>query len=551
MSDPVASAEATPSPGAEFTEKVSHIRHDVRSPLTNIIGFAEILVEEATAAGQEILLADFRRIRQLSGEILDRVGTVLDVEVLRNDPAAPTELKSYVLQHAPGIKTAISLLRTQSLVKESETYLEDLERIESGTNDLIQRADELLETLSISTVETVVAELKRFEESRVDSPEEITNTTFLTRQLIENERKQAAKAFRKTSIANAAILVVDDNESNRVLLSRRLSRQSYEVTTAADGLEAMEKIRSAPFDCVLLDVMMPGLNGYEVLEQIKEDEKLRHIPVVMISAMDDIDSLVRCIEHGADDYLSKPFDPVLLGARINACLEKKRLRDQEQGLIARLQEEQAMVEKLLLNVLPERIAKRLKDGESTIVDQFPEATVMFIDLVGFTPLFHEHKPAKIVHVLNDIFSAFDKLSESFGLEKIKTIGDAYLVVAGIPTPLPDHAEAIANMALAARDVLVRISERCEFDIQMRIGIDSGPVVAGIIGEKKFIYDLWGNTVNTASRMESHGEPGLIQVTDRVYESIKDKFTFDDPRTIEVKGRGQLETRFLTGYLPAD
>jgi len=550
MSEFPASADAAPSPGEEFTEKVAHIRHDVRSPLTNIIGFAEILVEEATAAGEEILLADFRRIRQLSGEILERVGAVLDVESLRNDPATPTDLKSYILQKAPGIKTAISILRTQSLVKQSETYQDDLDRIESGTDDLIKRSTELLETLSITTAETVVAELKRFEESRLDNREEITNTTFLTRQLIENERKQAAKAFRKANIANASILVVDDNESNRVLLSRRLSRQSYEVTTAADGLEAMEQIQATAFDCILLDVMMPGLNGYEVLEKIKEDEKLRHIPVIMISAMDDIDSLVRCIEHGADDYMSKPFDPVLLGARVNACLEKKRLRDQEQGLISRLQEEQAMVEKLLLNVLPSRIAERLKNGESTIVDQFPEATVMFIDLVGFTPLFHEHKPAKIVHVLNDIFSAFDKLSESFGLEKIKTIGDAYLVVAGIPTPMTGHTEAIVNMALAARDVLARISERCEFDVQMRIGIDSGPVVAGIIGEKKFIYDLWGTTVNTASRMESHGEPGRIQVTESVYETIKDKFMFEAARTIEVKGRGQLETRFLTGYQPS-
>ncbi|MGL4378503.1 MAG: response regulator, partial [Microcoleaceae cyanobacterium] len=177
----------------------------------------------------------------------------------------------------------------------------------------------------------------------------------------------------KTEESN--VLVVDDNEVNRDLLARRLQRQSHHVTVAADGFEALELMRSHNFDLVLLDIMMPQMNGYQVLEHLKNDDKLRYIPVIMISAVDDIDSIVRCIELGAEDYLSKPFNPVLLKARISACLEKKRLRDQEQAYISKLAEEQEKAERLLLNILPKAIAERLKQGESTIADSFADVTV--------------------------------------------------------------------------------------------------------------------------------------------------------------------------------
>lgn len=343
-----------------------------------------------------------------------------------------------------------------------------------------------------------------------------------------------------------SVLVVDDNEVNRDLLARRLQRQGHTVTVAEDGFQALEMMRSKPFDLVLLDIMMPQMNGYQVLEHLKADETLRYIPVIMISAVDDIDSIVRCIELGAEDYLSKPFNPVLLKARINACLEKKRLRDQEQAYLKKLAEEQEKSERLLLNILPGPIAQRLKQGESTIADSFADVTVMFADLVGFTKLSAHLSPAELVELLNEIFSAFDQLAEHYGLEKIKTIGDAYMVVGGLPTPRPDHAEAIAEMAL---DILARIAQlppKGDQPLSIRVGINTGPVEAGVIGTKKFTYDLWGDTVNTANRMESHGIPGSIQVTVATYERLRDKYTFQERGVIPVKGKGDMVTYLLTG-----
>jgi adenylate cyclase len=348
----------------------------------------------------------------------------------------------------------------------------------------------------------------------------------------------------KTEESN--ILVVDDNEVNRDLLTRRLQRQGHHVSVAPDGFEALELMRSHDFDLVLLDIMMPQMNGYQVLEHLKADEKLRYIPVIMISAVDDIDSIVRCIELGAEDYLSKPFNPVLLKARISACLEKKRLRDQEQAYISKLAEEQGKAERLLLNILPKAIAERLKQGESTIADSFADVTVMFADLAGFTKLSAHLSPAELVELLNEIFSAFDQLAEQYGLEKIKTIGDAYMVVGGLPTPRPDHADAIAQMALDMLDAISKVITKDGQTLSLRIGINTGPVEAGVIGTKKFTYDLWGDTVNTASRMESQGVPGAIQVTVMTYERLSHKYTFEERGIISVKGKGDMMTYLLTG-----
>jgi class 3 adenylate cyclase len=209
-----------------------------------------------------------------------------------------------------------------------------------------------------------------------------------------------------------------------------------------------------------------------------------------------------------------------------------------------LKAEQEKSDRLLLNVLPKAIAERLKQGEYVIADYFKEATVLFADLVGFTVLSARFKPETLVVILNEIFSAFDEVVEKFGLEKIKTIGDAYMAVSGVPIVRTDHAEAVAEAALEMIKEMTRINAQSEAEMKVRIGINSGPVVAGVIGRKKFIYDLWGDTVNTASRMESHGNPNEVQVTEATYQLLRDKFIFEKRDMIEVKGKGVMQTYFL-------
>jgi class 3 adenylate cyclase len=203
-------------------------------------------------------------------------------------------------------------------------------------------------------------------------------------------------------------------------------------------------------------------------------------------------------------------------------------------------------ERLLLNVLPRSIAERLKRDAGVIAEGHDEVTVLFADVVDFTPFVQRTEAARVVSVLDEIFSAFDRLAERHGLEKIKTIGDAYMVVAGLPEARPDHAEAAAEMAL---DMQAELGELCAplgLDLAIRVGIDTGPVIAGVIGRRKFIYDVWGDAVNTASRMESHGLPGRIQVTRATFERLRDRYRFEDRGVVEVKGKGPLPAYLLVG-----
>ncbi|WP_442927767.1 adenylate/guanylate cyclase domain-containing protein [Microcoleus sp. A003_D6] len=211
-----------------------------------------------------------------------------------------------------------------------------------------------------------------------------------------------------------------------------------------------------------------------------------------------------------------------------------------------LRKEQKKTESLLLNILPEPIADRLKYQPGLIADKFEKATILFADLVNFTQISTTMSATKLVYLLNEIFSAFDQLTEKHGLEKIKTIGDAYMVAGGIPIERPDHAEAIAEMALDMLAAIDELNVKLDAKFDLRIGINSGPVVAGVIGTKKFIYDLWGNAVNTASRMESHGIPGRIQVSHYTYDLLQDKYEFEDRGEIEIKGKGKMRTYFLNG-----
>jgi adenylate cyclase len=221
------------------------------------------------------------------------------------------------------------------------------------------------------------------------------------------------------------------------------------------------------------------------------------------------------------------------------------VRQREAALVA-LRSEQDRAESLLLNILPRSIADRLRADTATIADQFAAASILFADVVDFTPLSDMLQPADVVGLLDHLFTHFDLLAERYEVEKIKTIGDCYMVAAGVPAPRTDHARAMALMALDMREAMRSADGVGHLGLELRIGINSGPVVAGVIGRKRFLYDLWGDAVNMASRMESQGTPGQIQVTQATYELLRDEFELEPRGTVQIKGKGDVETWYLVG-----
>jgi class 3 adenylate cyclase len=337
--------------------------------------------------------------------------------------------------------------------------------------------------------------------------------------------------------ASGYVLVVDDEEQNRSLLRDPLEARGYEIAEAENGLQALEKIAARPPDVILLDLMMPKMDGFEVCRRLKKDSKTAHIPILIVTALSERKERLMGIEAGANDFLNKPIDIQDVILRVGNAAYAKHLHDQ-------LQAEQKKSENLLLNILPKPVAERMKAGETNIADSYPDVTVLLADLVGFTALSAHIGPKQIVELLNEIFSAFDLLVGKLALDKIKTIGDAYMVAGGISFARPDHAEAIAKLAVNMQDEVERLNRQYGISVRLRIGICSGPVVAGVIGRWRFAFDLWGDTVNLACRLESTGEAGKIQIAESTYERLKHKYEFAPKHTIEFNGNDQLPAYWL-------
>jgi adenylate cyclase len=341
--------------------------------------------------------------------------------------------------------------------------------------------------------------------------------------------------------ARAYVLVVDDEEQNRILLRDPLEARGFHVKEAQNGAEALEAIAERLPDVILLDLMMPGMDGFEVCRRLKSNSATAPIPILIVTALSERKERLMGIEAGANDFLNKPVDIADLLLRVANAAHSKALFDQ-------LQAEREKSDQLLLNILPKAIARRMKAGETTIADSHSEASVLVADLAGFTTV-ASHIPAEqVVFLLNEIFSAFDSLLEKHALEKIKTIGDAYMVAAGVPVPRPDHPGAIVELALEMTRELEQFNEQYDTSLRIRIGISTGPVVAGVIGRKRFSYDLWGDTVNIAFRLESLVEPGGILVDQATFDLVKENYSFGPPRTLELKGRGNAIAYRLEGRL---
>jgi adenylate cyclase len=342
------------------------------------------------------------------------------------------------------------------------------------------------------------------------------------------------------------ILIVDDNEDNRYTLQLLLESDGHErISSAAGGNEALALIEKERFSLVLLDLMMPDLNGDEVLKVIKSDPDKRDIPVVMISADTDAEKVSQCIELGADDYLPKPFNPTILRARIGAALRRHSLRALENEYVGKVESEKRHSENLLRNILPAEIVTRLRNGESNIADHFDDATVIFADVVGFGKITARMKAYEIVACLNQLFSEFDRLAEEVGIEKIKTIGDNYMAVCGLPTPRSNHARLAAKFALDMVAATARLRSRLPVPFTIRVGLHSGPVMAGVIGTRKFAYDVWGDTVNIAARLEAASAPNRVLASATTMKSLGSEYSFDGPHKVESKEGRVLEGYFVT------
>lgn len=517
--------------GREDNKRLEAIQRSadaLAEPARVMLGYQELVVEHVIELGLVDLAPDVDHVLIAARELNDMIDQVQRGSWSTENQDNPTAIEARIRHD---LRTPLN-----AILGYSEMVVEELD-------DTTPKA--LFQDISLVLLHArqLLVEIDRIRDVS-ERPTEDDNDDQLqvSQSVISSLVKRTSDPSKHSETRGTGrILVIDDVASNRDLLERRLGRDGHQVNCAGSGIEALRALEGMDFDLVLLDVIMPDMNGLEVLSRMKSEPRWRDIPVIMISGLKENDAVVRCIEEGAEDYLPKPFDPVLLRARIAASLERKQWRDRERQYLQRIEFEKDRADALLAAVLPRQIVTRLNSGEKVIADRMDEATIMFADIVGFTPLAAQLPPGEIVERLGLVFNAIDQLALQHGVEKIKTIGDAYMAAAGVPDPNPQSASAMVGFACdmlsAARDI--------DAEFQFRVGIHTGPVVAGLIGDSRFIYDVWGHTVNVASRLEAYGTPNRILVSDATFARLGGRFDAEPKAMVELKGAGKIATYRIT------
>lgn len=491
-------------------------------PARIILGYQELVVEHVAALGLDVLADDAGRTLNAARDLNAMVDRIQMASWGEDETANPTALEARIRHD---LRTPLN-----AILGYSEMVLEELEG--NAPKTLYQDVSLVLKHARRLLGE--IDSLRGLSEGSSDDDDDTDQAA--AEQVISSLRVQTASAARHDDFsATGHILVIDDVASNRQLLERRLARDGHRVMCAGSGREALRALEGNEFDLVLLDVLMPDMNGLEVLARMKAEPRWRGIPVIMISGLKETQAVVRCIEGGAEDYLPKPFDPVLLRARITACLERKQWRDREQRYLHRIEYEKDRADALLAAVLPRQIVTRLNSGEKVIADRVDEATILFADIVDFTPMAARLSPNEIVGRLSGIFNAIDKLAVEHGVEKIKTIGDAYMAATGVPEPNAESAHAMVSFAIA----MLKATRDIDSELRLRVGIHTGPVVAGLIGDNRFIYDIWGHTVNVASRLEAHGTSDRILISDATHARLGGRYETESKFMVKLKGAGEI------------
>jgi CheY-like chemotaxis protein len=343
--------------------------------------------------------------------------------------------------------------------------------------------------------------------------------------------------------ADGTLLVVDDNVMNRDLLTRQLVREGYNVFTAASGREALEKLRLHDFDLVLLDVIMPEMDGVQVLEQIQDDATLSEVPVVMISALDEIQGVARCLEKGAADYLTKPFDPVLLRARLSSTLQIHRLREDLRRSEDELAQSRGSAQRLARSLLPPPLLEGFERGEPSALSEYSEVTAIVVRLEGIDAI-ASRRASETAALVTQALALFEQCAHEKGFELTRATDRSCTAIAGAPQWNEMHAELAADFAL---DLRARFRDTLAIPLaplQIRIGLHTGVLVTGLAGMSKLVCGMWGDSVTTADAIASHAPLGSVQLSASTCAKLADKFVLESPATIEVAGHGHLRTHQL-------
>jgi adenylate cyclase len=358
--------------------------------------------------------------------------------------------------------------------------------------------------------------------------------------------------LKDADIRAAKVLVVDDQPANVLLLERMLSDAGYaSITSTRDPRAVCDLHEKNRYDLIVLDLQMPGMDGFQVMEGLKHIEVDGYLPVLVITAQPD--HKLRALRAGAKDFISKPFDVAEVLMRVHNMLEVRllhveiqRKNDELKKLFDQVVAERKVSERLALHVPPDSIAARLQARPDVTADPFADVTVLVADVLGFAAMTPAVSPERLGLLLEEIFTGFDGLAKERGLKRIKTLGNSYMATAGVPIPSGDHAARATHVSLDMVDALDHFNERSGYSLQVRIGIASGAVVAGVIGKRMYLYDVWGDAVNIASRMESHGVAGRVQVSESTQRLLGAPFLLEERGVLEVEGMGEVKTWFVGG-----
>lgn len=526
---------------------ISRARHDLRNPISDIIGFSEMLGEEAVRMRRSDVAAELQAIYQAGLQMLKQVNQGLDPEQVKSGLSHLPNLQLLIRAYSEMIVSLIEKLKAKDDPVEDHTFADDLNRIAHAAQTLLTRAPALLGPLA----EALLAAERQpapAQAAEYGAPQLLFGSQAATGQgqMAPELGSQLAEldGTGRRELPSGAVLVVEDDENHRELLARRLRQQGHTVLVAESGPRALEMLRTDRFDLVILDFMMPEMNGYEVLERMKADEILRHIPVLMLSGLDDFAKVVRCIERGADDYLTKPFDPVLLKARVGACLEKKRAWDREVAYLRQIEMEKQRADYWLRVLLPDEVAEELRLTNVVKPRRFEDAVILFADVVGFTTWCDQHPPDEVVDNIQALFLSFEALLQQHGLEKIQTVGDCLMAAGGILSPLPNPALACVRCGLA----MIAATRQHPAQWRVHVGIHLGPVVTGVLGLNRFRFDLVGDTVNTAARVQTQSPADSVCVSAATWHRIAPVCEGHSLGVVPVKGKREMEIFQVNGVI---